>query len=228
MYSRGFTPGQMNPYLVSRLTWDVSLTAEQVAADWGTIHFGQDNASAVSEILMNSQAAFREIYLGGKKEFSNHPCNFKWATTVNINKGALEKMYRKLPLSHILERNAVAYEHMAKMDAAFARIDATKAASREEYQGLIEGLEKTKLYLGMFFTFREMWWRERELKDLDEAAAKQVEYEKATAAFNDVMEEWKKYPEECDFWGAKKEMFNIKGRRRHPWRKDVLRPFQPE
>ncbi len=230
MYSRGFTPGQMNAYLVSRLTWDVSLTAERVASDWGTIHFGQENATAVSEILMNSQAAFRELYLGGMREFSNHPIYFKWATTVNVSDGGLEKIYQKLPLTHILERNQIAYEYMARMDDAFARIDAAKVPSPHEYQVLKEGLEKTKLYLGMFFTFREMWWRGRELEELGEAeeAVKQAEYDKVTASFNNVLERWQKYPEECRFWGAKKEMFNIKGRRRLPWRKDVLRPFQPE
>ena len=224
MYSRGFTPGQMNAYLVARLTWDVNLTAEQVARDWGAIHFGKENAAAVAEILMNSQAAFREIYLGEKHEFSKHPCNFKWATIVNINKGRIGKMYNKLPLSHILERNQVAREYIAKMDDAFARVDASKVPSKEEYQVLKEGLEKTQLYLNLFFKYREMWWRGQDLKK-DKAAAKQLEYEEATAAFNDVLEQWQKYPEESRFWGINKRCF--KGGRQ-PWRKDVLQPFQPE
>ena len=227
IYSRGFTPGQMNPYLVSRLTWDVNVTAEQVAADWGTLHFGQENAAAVSEILMNSQAAFRELYLGGQREFAHHPVYFKWATTVNV--GGMEKIYQALPLAHILERNEIAYAYMAKMEAAFARIDASTVPSKEEYQVLKEGLEKTQLYLSMFFEYREMWWRGRELKDLetDEAAAKQVEVEQATDSFHQVLEDWKKYPEERRFWGVNENGFN--GRRgRHKWRKDVLRAFQPE
>ena len=224
MYSRGFTPGQMNAYLVARLTWDVNLTAEQVARDWGTLHFGQENAAAVAEMLMNSQAAFREIYLGGKHEFSKHPCNFKWATIVNINKRWIGKMYNKLPLSHILERNQVAREYIAKMDDAFARVDASKVPSKEEYQVLNEGLEKTQLYLNLFFKYREMWWRGQDLKK-DKAAAKQLEYEEATAAFNDVLEQWQKYPEESRFWGINKRCF--KGGRQ-PWKRDVLRPFQSE
>ncbi|MCP4312852.1 MAG: hypothetical protein GY790_16440 [Bacteroidetes bacterium] len=223
IFSRGFTPGQMNAYLVARLTWDVNLTAEQIASDWGTIHFGQENAAAVSEVLMNSQAAFREIYLGEKREFSNHPTNFKWATTVNVSLRGLEKMYQKLPLSHILERNQVAREYLARMDDAFARIDVTKVPSQEEYQALKEGLEKTKLYLSMFFKFREMWWRGRELKGLgkEEATVKQVEYEKARASFNEVLEKWQKYPEECRFWGISNNSFQGGN---HLWRKDVLRP----
>ncbi|WDE98913.1 hypothetical protein PQO03_13825 [Lentisphaera profundi] len=229
IYSRGFTPGQMNSYLVARLTWDVNLTAEQVAADWGALHFGQENASAVSEILMNSQAAFRELYLGGQREFSHHPVYFKWATTVNMSNGGMEKIYKKLPLAHILERNQVAYEYMARMEAAFARIDATKAPSQKDYQALKEGLEKTQLYLNIFFKYREMWWRGRELKDLekDKVAVKKLEHEKATASFKEVMEKWQKYPEECRFWGINENGFN--GRRgRHKWRKNVLRPFQAE
>lgn len=224
MYSRGFTPGQMNAYLVARLTWDVNLTAEQVARDWGAIHFGKENAAAVAEMLMNSQAAFRELYLGGKHEFSKHPTNFKWATIVNINKGRIGKMYNKLPLSHILERNQVAREYIAKMDDAFARVDASKVPSKEEYQVLKEGLEKTQLYLNLFFKYREMWWRGQDLKK-DKAAAKQLEYEEATAAFNDVLEQWQKYPEESRFWGINKRCF--KGGRQ-PWKSDVLIPFKPE
>ena len=224
IYSRGFTPGQMNAYLVARLTWDVNLTAEQVARDWGAIHFGKENAAAVAEMLMNSQAAFRELYLGGKHEFSKHPTNFKWATIVNINKGRIGKMYNKLPLSHILERNQVAREYIAKMDDAFARVDASKVPSKEEYQVLKEGLEKTQLYLNLFFKYREMWWRGQDLKK-DKAAAKQLEYEEATAAFNDVLEQWQKYPEESRFWGINKRCF--KGGRQ-PWKSDVLIPFKPE
>ena len=119
---------------------------------------------------------------------------------------------------------------MSRMDDAFARIDAAKVPSPKEYQALKEGLEKTRLYLDMFFAFREMWWRDRELKDLgkEEAAARQGEVEKATAAFHEVLEQWEKYPEECRFWGINKDAFFHEGRRRHPWRKDVLWTFQPE
>ena len=222
VYTRGFTPGQMNPYLVSRLTWDVNLTAEQIAADWGTIHFGEKNSAAVSELLMNSQPAFREIYLSTeKREFSFHPVNFKWATTLSINFNVLEKMYQKLPLSHILERNRVAYEHIAKMDDAFALIDPEEVPSLEEYQRFKDGFEKTKLYLNLFFKFREMWWRERELQDIggEGVAAKQKKLEKAVTAFKNVYEQWQKFPEECKFWGISEESFSQGG---ETWKKDVL------
>ena len=229
IYSRGFTPGQMNAYLVSRLTWNVNLTAEQIAKDWGTIHFGQKNADAVAEILMNSQAAFRELYLGGQREFSNHPIYFKWATTVNLSDDGLEKIYQKLPLAHILERNQVANEYLARMDAAFARIDPASVPSPDEYRVLKEGLEKTNLYLSMFFTFREKWWRERELKDpeTETTAAKQEELEKVVASFDAVMKKWQKYPEERIFWGIKEQSFDGK-RGRHKWQSDVVEAFQPE
>ena len=76
----------------------------------------------------------------------------------------------------------------------------------------------------MFLDFREMWWRERELKDLEkeEAVARQPGYEKAMASFYEVLEQWEKYPEEFRFWGINKNSF--KGGV-HPWRKDVLREF---
>ena len=223
IYSRGFTPGQMNAYQVARLTWDVDLTAEQIAADWGRIHFGKKNSEAVSELLMNSQGAFREIYLSTeKREFSFHPVNFKWATTLNINFEVLEKMYQELPLNQILERNQIADGYMVKMNDAFALIDSTKVPVPGEYHTLKEGFEKTQLYLNMFFKFREMWWRERQLKDLkgEEAVTQQKEYEKAIVKFNNVIEQWQKYPEECKYWGINQESFNQGG---GTWQKSVLR-----
>lgn len=233
MYSRGFTPGQMNAYHVARLTWDVNLTADQIAVDWGTIHFGYKNAKAVSDILMNSQAAFREIYLSTeKREFSFHPTELKWATIINIQPGILEKMYQKIPLSRILERNLIGYGSLAKMEEAFLQIDSTEVSDPENYQTLKAGLEKTRLYLNTFFEFREMWWRERELQDLNgkEASLKQRDYKASVDRFTNVLESWQKYPEESTFWGMAKESFEGNSRF---WRNQVLEkmsgpiPFQP-
>ena len=211
MFTRGFSPGQMNAYAVSRVTWDVNLTAEQIASDWGVIHFGAKNADAISEVLMNSQAAFRELYLTtNKREYSFHPVYFKWATTVRIDTSILEKMYLKIPLSYILERNQIGYGYLEKMEHAFNMIDSTKITNQENYKVLKEGFEKTKLYLSMFFEFREMWWRERELKDIkdNESSLKQKEYKKSEDRFNEIIEKWQKYPEECKFWGIQKKYFN--------------------
>jgi hypothetical protein len=211
MFTRGFSPGQMNAYAVSRVTWDVNLKAEQIASDWGVIHFGAKNADAISEVLMNSQAAFREIYLTtNKREYSFHPAYFKWATTIRIDRSILEKMYLKIPLSYILERNQIGYGYLEKMEHAFNMIDSTKITNQENYKVLKEGFEKTKLYLSMFFEFREMWWRERELKDIkeNESSLKQKEYKKSEDRFNEIMEKWQKYPEECKFWGIQKKYFN--------------------
>ena len=226
IYSKGFSPGQMNAYLSARLSWDANLTAEQIAKDWGSIHFGKENSEAVSQLLMNSEAAFREIYLSTeKREFSFHPTNFKWATTISVRHNVLEKMYQKLPTSHILERNEVAYGYMKKMNDAFSSIDETKVPSAEEYKILKEGLEKTQLYLDMFFKFREMWWRDRELKDIngEQVATKQKELDAVINSFNAVLEKWKKYPGESKYWGINPESFSIEG---YNWRKDVIPKFE--
>jgi hypothetical protein len=201
----------MNAYMVSRLTWDVNLTAKQIAEDWGAIHFGKNNAEAVSDLLMNSQPAFREIYLSTeKREFSFHPAYFKWATTISIRYDVLEKMFESIPLSKILQRNSIGYKHLNNMQEAFNQIDSTKVTEPLQYKTLKEGLEKTILYISMFYEFREMWWRERELKDLKgiETVTKQKEFEKAATSFNEILEKWQKYPEECKFWGIQKKYFN--------------------
>ncbi len=210
MYTRGFTPGQMNSYLVGRLGWDSNLTAEQVAADWATLCFGQQNSEAISTILMNSQAAFRELYMGKKREFKFHPTYLKWATTVSIRLKTLELMYMKIPLNTILERNQIGYNHLEKMKDAFARIDSTKVPSIEYYEKLKEGLEKTELYLRMFYEFREAWWRKRELKDTSdesEYTKKQSEYKIATDKLEATLKQWQKYPEEMKFWKISRKAF---------------------
>jgi hypothetical protein len=223
IFSRGFTPGQMNAYLVSRLTWDVDLSAEEIAADWGHLHFGENNAEAVASLLMRSQAAFRELYLTTeKREFSFHPVYFKWATTVDIKLDVLQKMCEKIPLDHILASNKVAYDQLALMDQAFARIDPATVPSPENYRILKEGLEKTRLYLDMFFTFREMWWRKSALEDLNgnKAAAQQTAYDQSVVRFNDILDQWQKYPEECRYWGMTRKSFELGW---NTWREDVLR-----
>jgi hypothetical protein len=210
IFTRGFSLGQMNAYAVSRVSWDVNLQPEKIASDWGTIHFGPKNSKAISDMLMNSEAAFRELYLStNKREYSYHPVYFKWATTVRIDRNVLEKMYLKIPLSNILERNQIGYGYIKKMEEAFATIDTTNITSKEKYTMLKEGFEKTKLYLGMFYEFREMWWRERELKNINvkESFLKQKEYLKSEECFNEIMMKWQKYPEECNFWGLQKKYF---------------------
>jgi len=229
MFTRGFTPGQMNAYLVSRLTWNANLTAKEIADDWGTIHFGKENADALSELLMNSEAAFRSLYFntgeGGKREFSFHPTYLKWATTVNIRFDVLNKMFEKIPLSDVLEQNRIGYKHLENMQEAFKNIDSTKISDPIHYKSLKESLNKTLLYISMFFEFREMWWRKRELDELKvENPVKQKEYDASFERFNKIMDQWKKYPEESKYWGINQESFSEGG---FTWRNDVLRMFKP-
>jgi hypothetical protein len=108
------------------------------------------------------------------------------------------------------------------MDQAFARIDPATAPSPERYRILKEGLEKTRLYLDAFLTFREMWWRKSALTDRrrPEASALQAQYEQAVVRFDNILDQWEKFPEERRYWGMTRESFE---QGRNTWREHVLR-----
>ena len=46
MYTRGFTPGQANAYLLSRLAWDPDASVAQITRDFCKMHLGKENAAA--------------------------------------------------------------------------------------------------------------------------------------------------------------------------------------
>lgn len=210
IFTKGFTPGQMNAYQVSRISWDINLSPEQIANDWGKINFGSSNAKAVTKVLMNSQNAFRELYPPGKFKMAYSPVYLKWATMLWLNQDRIAEVYSDdISLSDLLERNRLGYETLEKMRDAMNEIDIKKVPSQETYQKFVEGFDKTELYISMFLEYRELWLRQRDLLKGNSNSQDNLAYKACQEKFDNIIEQWQKYPEECRYWGISRKVFDI-------------------
>ena len=72
MFTRGFTPGQANVYLLSRLAWDPDEDVMRIAEDFAALHIGSANALATAGALLATEDAFAEEYIGTRSEIT-HP-----------------------------------------------------------------------------------------------------------------------------------------------------------
>jgi hypothetical protein len=210
IFTRGFTPGQMNAYQVGRISWDVNLSAEKIARDWGAINFGIENAEDIAEILMNSQAAFRELYPPGEWNYSIQPVHFMWATTAMLDNTWIEQVHKEITLSEILQSNRAAYTRLKKMEEALSHIDLEKVPNREVYDKFVVGYKKTKLFISIYLEFRELWIRKRDIKTAHHIAQVKdmLGLDFCKNRLDNIIAEWQEYPEECEFWGISKEIFH--------------------
>lgn len=203
MFTRGFTPGQANVYLLARLGWNPDADPKQVARDFAALHVGSANAEAAAEALLITEDAFAEEYIGRRADVT-HPVYIKWTMVFSPRADELEKAYKKTTPKQVLASNARALAHVARMEAAFARTDPAKAPDAERYAHFKEGIEKTALYLRTFYLWRECWWRHRADRDLKgkdkDKAANAAALQTAKARLMPLFDQWRRYPEEAGFW----------------------------
>ena len=87
-------------------------------------------------------------------------------------------------------------------------IDEGKVPSKEIYQKFVESFNKTELYLSLWFEYRELWVRKRDLlKKGNTNFNENHAYNDCQERFEDILEKWKQYPEERKYWGISKEVF---------------------
>jgi len=201
MFTRGFTPGQANVYLLGRLGWDPDADPKQIARDFAALHIGPANAEAAAEALLITEDAFAEEYIGRRADVT-HPVYIKWTMVFSPRANELEKAYKKTTPKQVLASNAQGLKHVSRMEAAFARTDPAKAPDAERYARFKEGVEKTALYLRTFYLWRECWWRHRADRDLKgkEKAANAAALQAAKARLMPLFDQWQRYPEEAGFW----------------------------
>lgn len=209
IFTRGFTPGQMNAYQVGRIAWNVGLDAGDIARDWGAIHFGAGNASHIAEVLMNSQAAFRELYPAGDWAHHVQPVHFMWATTSMLDNTWIEQVHKNISLSDILQSNQTAYSRLNKMKNAIFLIDPKEVPVKKVYDKFIEGYKKTELFISLYLEYRELWIRKREMKSNHHIAhvKEMLELDFCKNRLDNILKQWLEYPEECRYWGISKEIF---------------------
>jgi hypothetical protein len=201
MFTRGFTPGQSNPYLLARLAWNPNADVEQIARDFAALQLGPANARAAAEALMATEDAFAQEYLGTRQEVT-HPCHLKWTMVFRPQKSMMEKAYRNTTLEQVLKSNARGLKHVRKMEVTFAGTDPAKAPNLKRYELFKEGIGKTALFLRTFYLWRECWWRDRSDRDLAGAAkaANAAALREAKARLMPLFDQWQKYPEEAGHW----------------------------
>ena len=197
MFTRGFTPGQANVYLLSRLAWDPDCEVEAIARDFAALHVGAANARAAARALMATQDAFCEEYVPG-----THPCYLKWTMTFHPRGEMMERAYQSFPLEKLLASNVRALAAVRRMEQAFDETEPGKAPDARQYAQFKEGIEKTALYLRTFYLWREAWWRHRAEGDL-ESKAKAANRQALTACkarLAALFDQWKRFPEEAGYW----------------------------
>lgn len=200
MFTRGFTPGQVNAYLLSRLTWNPDEDVRQIAEDFATLHIGRANASAAADALFATEDAFAEEYVKG----SAHPIYLKWTMVFapHDDGKTLEKAYLENPLPMIVASNNRALKKVAQMEQAFSKTCVSKAPDTKKYAAFKEGIDKTSLYLRTFYLWRQCWWRNRADRDLTgrKKAVNALALHTDKAQLMSLFDQWSKYPEEAGHW----------------------------
>ena len=199
MFTRGFTPGQVNPYLLARLCWNPDENVKTVAEDFAALHIGRANASAAAEALMATEDAFAEEYVKVA-----HPIYLKWTMVYapHDDGKTLEKAYLENPLPVIIASSNRALKKVEEMERAFAKTSASSAPDMKKYTAFKEGIDKTALYLRTFYLWRQCWWRNRADRDLtgQKKAVNALALQTEKAQLKLLFDQWSKYPEEAGFW----------------------------
>lgn len=202
MFTRGFTPGQANAYLLARLCWDVKADPKQIARDFAALQLGGENAEAGAKALMHTQQAWWAHYPGDKPGAITHPVYMKWAMVFGPRDNYMQQAYNRMTLDEVLASNARAVDAIEKMEAAFARTDRSKASDPLVYDRFREGIDKTALTLRSLHLFREFWWRDRADRDLagEARVANAQARQKLRSQLLKLCDQWEKYPEEAAMW----------------------------
>ena len=202
MFTRGFTPGQSNVYLLSRLCWNTRATPRQIARDFAGLHLGIENAEAGAEALMQTQQAWWEHYPGDKPGAITHPVYMKWTMVFGPRDNYMQQAYDRMTVDNVLASNARAADAIEKMEAAFARTDRSKAPDPLIYDRFAQGIDRTALTLRSLHKFREFWWRDRADRDLtgEAKAANAKAREDVRSQLTKLCDQWEKYPEEAAMW----------------------------
>jgi alpha-glucuronidase len=197
MSLRGFTPGQANTYLLSRLMWNPDERVSQITRDFAALHLGKENAEAGAEALLATEDPFVEQYVPGAKE-----CYLKWSMIYVPRPSEMEHAFAACSLEDILASNARALGNVDRMEKAFARVDPAKTPDAKRYAEFKEGIDKTALYHRTFFAWREGWWRWRAGRDLkgDAKTANDAALKQVKTHLNKLFDQWQRYPEEAGHW----------------------------
>ncbi len=197
IFTRGFTAGQSNVYLLGRLMWDPNADPFEVAQDFARIHIGEQNANSGAQALMCTQDAWYELY-----SIPNSNSGYlSWASIFGPRN--TENTYNSTTLQEILDGNKRALEQVDRMNAYFDKTDRNAAPDKIVYDSFKRAVDLTSVTLKSFYLFRECWWRNRAAKDLQGEAKDEnaVQLTKALSKLKSLIDnDWADFPEEAAYW----------------------------
>ncbi|NQU52217.1 MAG: hypothetical protein HQ522_06720 [Bacteroidetes bacterium] len=197
IFTRGFTAGQSNVYLLGRLMWNPDADPFEVAQDFAHIHLGEPNAKAAAEALMCTQDAWYEFYSIPK----SNSAYLSWASIFGPRK--IEETYKSSTMQEILEGNKRALEQVDRMNEYFDKTDRDAAPDKIVYDSFNKAIDLTTVTLKSFYLFRECWWRNRAAKDL-QGDAKDKNASALSQALSELRSlidnDWSNFPVEASYW----------------------------
>jgi hypothetical protein len=144
--------GQANAYLLYRLSWDKQPTNEtQIALDFGTLFFGEENAIPIARILNASFYAWlptsSPIGLGDFTLF--------W-TMMQHDVGTFSSLSTKFSLLDFDKASNLSFVAINEMENALSLIDPTKIpiSFPNAYTGAVRAISLTRHYLSAYFSWR--------------------------------------------------------------------------
>ena len=162
MFTRGFTPGQANVYLLGRLAWNPDADVESIAQDFAALNLGANNAEAAAMLAGHRRCMGRRVCGRDTSMLLEVDYGFQPFPTRLDGKGL-----SKQSLEEVIASNDRALKQVMKMEEAFAQTDPAKAPDPQRYETFKEGIEKTALYLKTFYLWRQCWWRDQADRDLE-------------------------------------------------------------
>jgi len=197
IFTRGFSAGQLNVYLLARLMWDPDADPFEVAKDFAHIHIGGQNAQAAAQALMCTQDAWYELYSIPRSNSGY----LNWAMIFGSRQ--IEETYQNSSVEEILESNKRALEQLDRMNAYFDKTDRNAAPDKMVYDSFKRAVNLSSLTLKSLYLFRECWWRNRAAKDLQgEAKDKNaLSLTQALMKLKSLLDnDWASFPEEAAYW----------------------------
>jgi hypothetical protein len=201
LLTRGFSPGEVNVYLLGRLAWNPDEDVTGILHDFAELHLGRENAGAAVAALLETEDVFTDTYLGVRSEVT-HPVYMKWTMVFGPRPQFMEQAYKNYSLDRLLESNEHGLAAVRRMEKAFSRTSPSYAPDPKRYADFRAAIEKTSLWCRSLFLWRECWWRNQAASRLSGQAAREnlSALERVKKELGKCFDEWAKFPEEAGYW----------------------------
>jgi hypothetical protein len=194
-------------YLFSQLAWDPEEAVEDITNRWAELHFGKKNVDLVREALFCSYDLWKTTYLDATAQSQ---LAFKWTMLFQPGQTGFEKeasqdsflgqLYRKYPLTIVLDSNKVALGLAYEVRSLVLKIDSSIVPNPDAFAGFRRAADLTCLYFQTFTKWRELLWRAYALKQGDTSETNKNALRQVVHGLEAIIPEWQAYPREAKDW----------------------------